>query len=430
MATAPAPNPFQQFVSGLFSSLSGPKKASTATSTYTGPYAPGYSPSATTKATTTPKAPDPRIGANASYVNVGDAINSKSEAAGIPYIPANKEGYGGMSLVPNQTSVATGKSSSTVPGAVNPKADPGYVNPLTSTPKTSSSKTSTGSTSAGFAAAAAPAPAPAAAPVGSSSGFSYSSSPSTGTFGGAQSSGPSFRSAYVDMLKKLYSDDDLEEAQGALSKLQKQTADAELFSREEERRIRKNEQGQGYKTFAGDLRENTRKSTAELADLAIASKPFEDYITNAMASAKEMYNVGRDEVTDSRQLAADDLAERKFQEDVRQFGLRYALDKAQENRLGRDAGKPTKQDYVGQFVAAFTPGQVMADGTPTVDQNGYITPKAFQEAAAEAAQYGITRKEFIELFGAQLYRDKDGVPDKSYGLTNVEKKLVSGLAPE
>jgi len=235
------------------------------------------------------------------------------------------------------------------------------------------------------------------------------------------------------MLAGLYSTRDLKEANENLEKLNRQTSDAQLFSREEERRIRKNEEGQGYKTFAGDLRENQRKSTVELADLAIASAPFQEYIKNALSAAKETYGVYDDQdktaYERTRDATQDALAERKFNEDVRQFGLRYALDQQQEARIAANASKSdnmTKQDYAGQFAAAFTPGNVMADGTPTVDQNGFITPKAFKEAAAEAAQYGITRKEFIEMFGSQLYTDDKGLPAAGYGLTNVEKKLVAG----
>mgnify|MGYP000137024777 CR=1 FL=1 len=141
------------------------------------------------------------------------------------------------------------------------------------------------------------------------------------------------------------------------------------------------------------------------------------------------YNRGRDVVGDQRNAQSDALAERKFNEDVRQFGMRYALDQQQESRMASTAAretKTTKQDYISEFVSAFSPGKTMADGTPTTDQNGYITPKAFKAAASEASQYGISRKEFIEMFGSQLYTDKKGMPDSQYGLTAVEKKLIAG----
>lgn len=440
MATKQAANPFQQFVSGLFGNLSSTPAKSSATSTYSGPYAPGKQPNMTSVATgkpavgttttlkSAPMASSANIGTDRTWV---DPANAAAQRSGMPFVPSGPNG-GGRSVVPNSTSAVTGKPAAVgVPGVVNPKADPGYVNPLapkTSKPNTTSTPTVTGTSVSAFSAPAASSAATSPAPTGGSTGGISYSSPG-GFTGGGTTAANDYRKAYTDMLAGLYSTRDLKEANKNLDKLNKQTADAQLFSREEERRIRKNEEGQGFKTFAGDLRENTRKSTAELADLALASAPLQEYVKNALASAKEMYGVGRDETTDARNAAADALQEKKFNEDVRQFGLRYALDQQQEARIAANASKPdkaTRQDYVGQFAAAFTPGNIMADGTPTVDQNGYITPKAFKEAASEAAQYGITRKEFIEMFGSQLYVDQDGLPDKGYGLTNVEKKLVAG----
>lgn len=445
MATKPAANPFQQFISGLFGCISSTPAKPASTSTYAGPYAPGKAPSTTAPpkaaATSTfnPKT-DPRIGTDRSWV---DPANATAQKAGMPFIPSGPNG-GGRTIAPTMTSAATGKPAAAGVGVINPKADPGYVNPLA--PKTGS--TSGGTTSrtgtsvssfsapAAFSAPASSASASSGPTAGSSSGFSYSAP--SGFTGGGGTAPNDYRKAYTDMLAGMYSSRDLKEANENLDKLNKQTADAQLFSREQEREVRKNEQGQGFKTFAGDLRENQRKSTAELADLAIASAPFQEYIKNAMTAARETYGVNDDADKTAygrtRDVASDAMAEKKFQEDVRQFGLKYALDVQSENRIAANAakeGKATKQDYVGQFASAFTPGNVMGDGTPTTDQNGYINPKAFKAAAAEAAQYGITRKEFIEMFGSQLYADpKTGLPDNGYGLTPVEKKLVAGALPE
>lgn len=438
MATKQATNPFQQFISGLFGNMSSTPATS---STYSGPYASAKQPNMTSVATgkpavggvttlkSAPKVTSANIGTDRTWV---DPANATAQKSGMPFVPSTAAG-GGRSVVPNMTSAVTGKPASSAPGVVNPKADPGYVNPLapkTSQPNTTSTAARTGTSVSAFSAPAATSSASSSA-GSSSGGISYSS---PGGFTGGGTTGPNdYRKAYTDMLAGMYSSKDLKEANENLDKLNKQTADAQLFSREQEREVRKNEQGQGFKTFSGDLRENTRKSTAELADLAIASAPFQEYIRNAQAAAKETYGVYNDQdrtaYDRTRDASQDALAEKKFNEDVRQFGMRYALDQQQESRLASEAasgGKATKQDYVGQFASAFTPGNVMADGTPTVDQNGFINPKAFKEAAAEAAQYGITRKEFIELFGSQLYTDADGLPDKGYGLTNVEKKLVAG----
>lgn len=419
MATKQSQNPFQQFVSGLFGNMSSTPMKTTTPSV--------VSPISSSKTTTSPfglgktnQGRDIRIGTTRSWL---DPANAVAERANTPFIPSTPSG-GGMSVAPNSTSALTGKPAATgISGVINPKADPGYVPPSTSKPSvqnTTPTAVKTGVTASTYSAPAASS----GSTAGQSTGFSYASP--GGYTGGGGTAPNDYRKAYTDMLASLYSTRDLKEANENLDKLNRQAADAQLFSREEERRIRENEQGQGYKTFAGDLRENTRKSTAELADLAIASSPFQEYIKNAMTAAREMYGVGRDETTDARNATQDALAERKFKEDVRQFGLRYALDQQQEARLGRESGELSKDDYVAQYAQAFTPGTVMADGTPTIDENGFINPKAFKEAAAEAAQYGITRKEFIQMFGSMLYTDEDGIPDPSYGLTNVEKKLIVG----
>lgn len=444
MATQTQSNPFQQFVSGLFGNLS-----STPAKKPLGPVAPsGQQPNMTSAITGKPavgsitslKPTAGYPGANATYTTKGGAIDSYAQAKGVPYVPSNAAGYGGSSIASNMTSAATGKPAY---GGISTSAPKQSIPSSSSSSRTNSARAGTPAvaTSAATTGGSSASTSSGAPSQGGSSGVSYSS---PGSYSGGGSSAPSdYRKAYTDMLAGMYSSRDLKDANENLDKLNKQTADAQLFDREEERRIRENEQGQGNKTFQGDLRENTRKSTAELADLAIASAPFQEYIKNAMSSAKEMYGVERDAdetaygrtrdtVGDARNVRADALAEKKFAEDVRQFGLRYALDSAQEARLGREAPKGSKQDFVGQYASAFSPGNMMADGTPTVDANGYITPAAFKAAIQEAPSNGITRKEFIEMFGPQLYREEKG--DKktkgtvaaAYGLSPVEQKLVIG----
>ena len=73
------------------------------------------------------------------------------------------------------------------------------------------------------------------------------------------------------------------------------------------------------------------------------------------------------------------------------------------------------------YAGKFQPGQGMSDGTPTIDENGFATPKAFKKAIGEAK---VTRKAFIEQLGYLVYRDKDGKVSDSYGLTPQEKKLI------
>jgi len=413
---------FQQFVNGLFGNISGTQAAKP--SSYQGPYAPGYSAPSPSAATTSIRAAGTSVGGRSTMgPNGPGAYVPYPSGVGGAFTPYGTGGTGGMSSAPKATNTPNATSAATGKPVYGPDAPaytaPAYTAPVqpakTTQPSTQSTATSTGSTSA------APATAPAAAAGSYSAPSGFTSGSSTGT--------TDYRKAYTDMLSSLYSADEVKSANESLNDIRRRAADARLNARHEETRIRENDTGQGLKSYNGQLSENSRKSSAELADLAIAGSPFEEYIKSALSSAKDVYGVGRDEATDARQAAQDKLAQDKFDEDKRQYGLDYALRQQSEARLARTANKPdkaTKQDYVGQYAAAFTPGNTMADGTPTVDQNGYITPKAFKEAAAEAAQYGITRKEFIELFGSMLYTDKDGMADKSYGLTPVEKKLIAG----
>lgn len=78
---------------------------------------------------------------------------------------------------------------------------------------------------------------------------------------------------------------------------------------------------------------------------------------------------------------------------------------------------------LSQFSNAFTPGAKLKDGTPVIDQSGFITPKAWKAAIQDAPAEGLTRAQFIKEFGHLLYADANGV-SASYGITPSEKKLI------
>jgi hypothetical protein len=77
-------------------------------------------------------------------------------------------------------------------------------------------------------------------------------------------------------------------------------------------------------------------------------------------------------------------------------------------------------NILSQYASKFAPNHVMSDGTPTIDENGFATPKAWKAAINETK---VSRKDFITQFGYLLYADKKGV-SKSYGLTPQELKLI------
>jgi hypothetical protein len=80
-----------------------------------------------------------------------------------------------------------------------------------------------------------------------------------------------------------------------------------------------------------------------------------------------------------------------------------------------------KASTLSSYEAAFVPGAKMADGTPVLDQNGYVTPVAWKAAIAD---YPGSRSDFIKEFGYLIYLDK-GKPASSYGLTATEAKLIT-----
>lgn len=84
-----------------------------------------------------------------------------------------------------------------------------------------------------------------------------------------------------------------------------------------------------------------------------------------------------------------------------------------------------KSETISKFSSTFVPGARIGD-VPVLDDNGFITPSAWREAISDAPSQGLTREDFVRNFGYLLYRDDDGVPDNSYSLTPVEKKLVTG----
>lgn len=84
-----------------------------------------------------------------------------------------------------------------------------------------------------------------------------------------------------------------------------------------------------------------------------------------------------------------------------------------------------KNSTLAAYEKRFVYGAKLPDGTPIVDDNGYITPKAFKAAIKDAPSEGVSRKDFIEQFGYLLYSDKKGISSE-YGLTAQEKKLITG----
>lgn len=93
-------------------------------------------------------------------------------------------------------------------------------------------------------------------------------------------------------------------------------------------------------------------------------------------------------------------------------------------------GKVTQAEKLASAIAryssAFTAGAKLKDGTPIIDDNGFITPVAWKKAAADAPAEEISRADFIKNFGYLLYTE-NGKVSPAYGLTNAEQKLLTGV---
>ena len=81
-----------------------------------------------------------------------------------------------------------------------------------------------------------------------------------------------------------------------------------------------------------------------------------------------------------------------------------------------------KQQALQAYSTAFVVGAKLSDGTPILDNNGFITPIAWKQAIAD---YKGDRADFIKKYGYLVYQ-KDGVVDSKYGLTTQEQKLITG----
>jgi hypothetical protein len=85
---------------------------------------------------------------------------------------------------------------------------------------------------------------------------------------------------------------------------------------------------------------------------------------------------------------------------------------------------------VDGFSSYMVPGAKDPKGTPIIDDNGFITPTAWNSLIKLAPQKGLTRAKFIQAFADKIYTDENGNVSKAYKLTPVEvKKYIVGALP-
>lgn len=81
---------------------------------------------------------------------------------------------------------------------------------------------------------------------------------------------------------------------------------------------------------------------------------------------------------------------------------------------------PDGKTTLASYSDIFSTSSRDLEGDVVIDENGYVTPKAWKEIIADAVANGINRTDFIKQYGNYLYQ-----PDLSaYGLTAKEKELL------
>lgn len=125
----------------------------------------------------------------------------------------------------------------------------------------------------------------------------------------------------------------------------------------------------------------------------------------------------------------DSLADRAYQQEqlsISRYNAQTSRISATKSSGGGGGTLAERQAAaLSAFSSTFSPGVRMADGTPAVDPNGFITPVAWKAALAKAPSLGLKRADVISEFGGQLFRAGDTIPS-SYGLSPVEQQLVLG----
>jgi len=91
------------------------------------------------------------------------------------------------------------------------------------------------------------------------------------------------------------------------------------------------------------------------------------------------------------------------------------------------AGTVTERQaqILGSYEQGFQAGETLPDGTPVIDQNGFITPPAWKVAISDAVRKGVDRDDFIRQYGNRLFLTKDSNP---YQLTPSERSLIENTS--
>lgn len=116
---------------------------------------------------------------------------------------------------------------------------------------------------------------------------------------------------------------------------------------------------------------------------------------------------------------------------IRSIGGREKLINEETGDVIKDLGPASSGGGTADERKATSFSKIDELLTPTpgdetyVDRNGFITPEGLRTLIAAARDAGISRKEFLEEYGGQLYQGDNG-DYSGYGLTAAELKALRG----
>lgn len=191
-------------------------------------------------------------------------------------------------------------------------------------------------------------------------------------------------------------------------------------------------------------KENKKEERKQKQDIKI-TELYASGVTNEKDILSALVKAGFTTATlDDIDKAVKVLEEKKIAEspDIKKFhelfpdmdvstpaGQRQYLDwKAREGEAGRADEKGTEQERVTKAVSNFNSALVVGatyEGINVIGQDGFIDPRVWKAALADAPAEGLSRKQFIENFG-YLVNTKNDKTLTEYGLTAAEKKLITG----
>ncbi len=187
---------------------------------------------------------------------------------------------------------------------------------------------------------------------------------------------------------------------------------------------------ENFEDFANE--KDPKKQDAMIREMVSKSGgllQYGDVLTSLQGKAAAATKEKRDAEAHDSKMATDKM-ERAYKgaqinnenADTSKKWLEYSNMKKGLNADGTmpEGGKDGAHATINKLM---TPGMKI-NGVEVLSGN-YLTPAAFKEITRAAAEDKITRKEFLEQYGAYLNpQDYD-----SYGLTGAEKKNITGVTP-